>query len=214
MKDAQKKRPHTKRFRHIVRRIRIEAENAFRYYSVAIIAFSLAMALLAAIFVLRRIGYQFSARMDAALLIAILLLLLVCMLGGLWGMILLSLTRKDEHIKAYFPKNARPEKRERVLDAPSALRLEDSAEPGTDIVFLIAALALWLGGDSLFVFWLTGQVPLARNVSLLTLLVTWFPAIRATRLIRGGYERVLLWYRPRPLRSSDGKEGSVDEQAK
>ena len=207
MKDAQKKR-----LRRVVRRIRIEAKNAFRYYSATLIAFSLAMALLAAIFVLRLMGYQFTARMNTVLLIALISLLLVSMLGGVWGMILLSLTRKDEHVKEYFSQNARAETPDCVSDPPSALRVE-SAGIGADAVFLIAALVLWLGGSWLLVLLLTGESPLANNHASLPLFVIWFPAIRVTRLIRGGYERILLWYRPRPLRRSDRKREGVDEQA-
>ena len=196
------------RFRRIVRRIRLEANNAFRYYSAAIVALLLVVAILAAMFVLRLMGYQFGARTSMVLLITLLALLIVCMLGGVWGMILLSLTRKDEHQKEYFSQNARAGNAPDMPPQPrSALRIEEHGGLGGDAVFLIAALILWVGGTWLLVRMLSGRVPSEIENSPLPLLVTWFPVVRLTRLIRAAYGR-LLFYRPRTLR----KEESADEQ--
>lgn len=197
------------RFRRIVRRIRLEANNAFRYYSVAIVAFLLVAAILAAMFIFRRMGYQFGARTSTVLLITLLVLLLVCMLGGVWGMILLSLTRKDEHQKEYFSKHARAETAPDMPPQPrSALRIEERGGLGSDAVFLLLWFALWAGGTWFLIFFFTGESPLENSPFSLLLLVTWFPVVRLTRLIRAAYER-LLFYRPRTLR----KEESADEQA-
>ena len=210
MNRKNETRRNAKGFRRIVREI---AKSAWRYYSVPFVAFLLLLILLSAILILSYAGYRFAEKTWITLLFLTIFLALVCMLGGMWGMIVSAfrLKRRGEHTQAYFSDAAPAGTEETVTEIPASvrfpLRMEERAGQMENAVFLIAVLVLWLGMDWLLRFCIGGLLEAAWDVSFLTLLVTWFPAVRLARLIRAGYERII-FYKSRPIQKQSRKGGT------
>ena len=204
MKKNYEKHRDSKTFRRTVRQI---VKSARHYYSVPLVAFFLLLILLAAILILRYARYSFAAKTWIALLFLALFLAVVTMLGGVWGMFVsgFRLKRTDEHVQTYFddiPAQAAGNVSE--TSASARLRMGEGVGQIENTVFLIAALFLWLGMDWL----LKVSFPIVQKASFLTLLLTWFPAVRLARLIRAGYERIF-FYKPHPSRKERRRHGQA-----
>ena len=200
--------------RRVIRRFWRQMKELFHIYRISATALLLIALILLGMLLLRVLGYQIPGRTAIFLLIFLLFLSVIAMVGGVWGMIQISLGG-DEHVEKFFTEQYRAASQDQLPGVAPRFHLvflPAAYHMKADVVFLLAAAVLWLGGSVLVQSFLDRYIPPPLDSTPLALLLVWFPAVRIVRLIQAVYRR-LVCFRPRRVKKEGGESPWKDPAA-